>query len=64
MFSLEQSSLHLLPGCLAAVICVHAEQDAEATSQTVGLLLQQVGFGLPLETLETSTCCETTATVC
>ena len=52
---LEQSSLDLLPGVLAALVCVHAKQDAQATRQAAGLLLQQVGLRLPLETLNTRT---------
>ena len=52
---LEQSSLDLLPGVLAALVCVHAKQDAQATGQAAGLLLQQVGLRLPLETLNTRT---------
>ena len=41
-FLLEQSSLDLRPGVLAALVRVHAKQDAQATGQAAGLLLQQV----------------------
>lgn len=51
---LEQPSLDLLPGILAALVGVHAKQDAQATRQAAGLLLQQVGLRLSFETLNTS----------
>lgn len=54
-FLLEQSSLDLPPGVLAALVCVHTEQDAKATCQAAGLLLQQIGLRLSLETLNTHT---------
>lgn len=41
---LEESSLNLLPSVLAALVCVHTEQDAQATRQAAGLLLQQIGL--------------------
>lgn len=53
---LEQSSLDLLPGVLAALVCVHAKQDAQATRQAAGFLLQQVGLRLSFETLNTFRC--------
>lgn len=48
---LEQPSLDFLPGVPPALVCVHAEQDAEATSQAARLLLQQVGLRLAFESL-------------
>lgn len=53
--SLEQSPLDLFPGVLAALICVHAKEDAQAARQAAGLLLQEVGLRLPFETLNTHT---------
>lgn len=47
---LEQPSLDLLPGGLTAVVSVHPEQDPQATRQTAGLLLQQIGLRLPFKT--------------
>lgn len=47
---LEQASLHFLPGVLSAWVCVHAEEDTQATGQAARLLFQQVGFGLPFKT--------------
>lgn len=47
---LEQAFLHLPPGVAAALVGVHAEEDAQAAGQAAGLLLQQVGLGLPFET--------------
>jgi len=45
-----ESLLHLIPGVLACLIIVHAEQDTEQAGQALGLLLQQVGLRLALET--------------
>lgn len=49
---LEQSSLDLLPGVPAALVCVHAKQDAQPTCQAAGLLLQEIGLRLSFETFK------------
>lgn len=48
---LEQPSLDFLPGVPPALVCVHAEEDAQATRQAARLLLQQVGLRLAFEAL-------------
>lgn len=49
---LQQPSLDFFPGVLPVFVCVHAEQDPQATSQAARLLLQQVGFRLAFEPLD------------
>lgn len=52
---LEQSSLDLLPGVPAALVCVHAKQDAQPTCQAAGLLLQEIWLRLSFETFKMNT---------
>lgn len=47
--SQQQAGLDVGPGGLQLEVRVHPEQDPQAAGQAAGLLLQQVGLGLPFE---------------